>query len=165
MITKILSFIERRKKEVKKLYDRTLPINEYFNDRWEKAKELNFGKGTSIYDNSYIFGEVTIGENTWVGPFTILDGTGGLKIGSNCSISAGVHIYTHDSVKWAISGGSEVYEYESVEIGDNCYIGPNTVIAKGVKIGSQCIIGANSFVNTDIPEGIKAAGSPVRLIK
>ena len=62
------------------------------------------------------------------------------------------------------SGGKEEYEYMPVEIGSNCYIGPNTVIAKGVSIGDGCIIGANSFVNKSFAKGAKIAGSPAKII-
>lgn len=145
-------------------FKRVLPLAELLQDRWEKAKFAGFGKGTSVYDSSYIFGEVTIGENTWVGPFTILDGSGGLIIGSNCSISAGVQIYTHDSVRWAVSGGVEPYDYDKVIIEGNCYIGPNTIIAKGVHLRKGTIVGANSFVNKSYPENAKIAGNPAKII-
>ncbi len=62
----------------------------------------------------------------------------GLEIGDNCSISAGVQIYTHDTVKWAISGGVEQAERAPVRIGSNCYIVLNTVVSKGVSIGDAC---------------------------
>jgi acetyltransferase-like isoleucine patch superfamily enzyme len=104
-----------------------------------------------------------VDENTWIGPFVVLDGSGGLKIGSNCSISAGVQIYSHDSVKWAVSGGKEEYEYAKTIIGDNVYIGPNVIIQKGVKIGNNVIIGANSFVNKDMPDNSKAYGIPIKI--
>ena len=153
----------RDNKKIK--YDRVLPINDLISNRWEKARYLKFGEGSSIYDLSYVFGDVRVGRNTWIGPFTILDGSGGLEIGDNCSISAGVQIYTHDTVKWAVSGGKEKYEYASSKIGNNCYIGPHTVISKGVIIGDNCIIGANSFVNKSFPAGSKVAGNPAKLIE
>lgn len=160
-LSKLKSILD---KEFKGKFDRCLPFSDVFFDRWEKAKFLNFGEGTSVYDSSYIFGEVIIGENTWVGPFTILDGSGGLTIGSNCSVSAGVQIYTHDTVRWAVSGGVEPYEYHKVLIEDNCYIGPNTIIAKGVHLKKGTIVGANSFVNKSFPENAKIAGSPAKII-
>jgi acetyltransferase-like isoleucine patch superfamily enzyme len=160
----LLCLVQRLRRNKKEKYNRVLPISELFQDRWEKASFLNFGKGTSIYDQSYIFGDVTVGENTWIGPFTILDGSGYLKIGSNCSISAGVQIYTHDTIKWAISGGLDEYEYENVIIEDNCYIGPNTIIAKGTHIKKGTIVGANSFVNKSFPENSKIAGNPAKII-
>jgi acetyltransferase-like isoleucine patch superfamily enzyme len=154
--------ILRRVKKYK--FNRILPLSELVQDRWEKAKFAGFGKGTSVYDSCYIFGEVKIGENTWVGPFTLLDGSGGLTIGSNCSVSAGVQIYSYDTVRWAISGGIESYEYDQVTIEDNCYIGPNTIIAKGVHLRKGTIVGANSFVNKSYPENAKIAGNPAKII-
>ena len=146
--------------DMQKKFQRDLPLAELLFDRWERAETLGFGKGTSIYHSSYVYGDVSVGENTWIGPFTILDGTGCLKIGSFCSISAGVQIYTHDSVKWAITGGKASYDHAPVKIGDRCYIGPNAVISKGVSIGDESIIGAGSLVLSDLPPKSKAWGCP-----
>lgn len=141
-------------------WKRSLPWTEYVVDRWERAERLGFGKGSSIYDSSLVFGDVSVGTNTWIGPFTILDGTGGLSIGSHCSISAGVQIYTHDTVAWATSGGTAPRSCAPTSIGSRCYVGPNCVIAKGVTIGDGSIIGANSLVLHDIPDGVRAFGTP-----
>jgi acetyltransferase-like isoleucine patch superfamily enzyme len=89
-------------------------------------------------------------------------GSGGLVIGDYCSISAGVQIYTHDTVRWALSGGLDPIERAPVKIGNRCYIGPNVIIAKGVTIGDGSVIGANSLVNCDIPSGSRAWGTPAR---
>jgi len=159
--------IRKQREFFKERWDRVIPIPETLlgdNARWEKAKFLGFGEGTSIYDSSLVFGDVKVGLNTWIGPFTILDGEGGLEIGDFCNISAGVQIYTHDSVKWAISGGKSKYEYAPTKIGNCCYIGPNAIIQKGIEIGDHCIIGANSFVNRNIPSHSMAVGSPARII-
>src|SRR5689334_8815815 len=83
-------------------WDRDLPYEELLFDRWERARHLGFGEGTSIYHLSYVYGQVSVGRNTWIGPFTVLDGSGGLTIGDWCSISAGVQIYSHDSVTRAL---------------------------------------------------------------
>lgn len=165
MIAKLILFFFKKQRSInKEKFNRVLPISELLQNRWEKAKFLNFGIGASIYDSSYIFGEVSVGENTWIGPFTILDGTGGLVIGSNCSISSGVQIYSHDTVQWAISGGTKPYEYNNVIIEDNCYIGPNSIIAKGVHLRKGTIVGANSFVNKSFEENVKIAGNPAQII-
>lgn len=154
----------KRRREVADRYDRSLPLADYVVDRWEKAKELGFGEGSSVYDSVLVLGKVQVGPHTWIGPFVVLDGSGGLSIGSHCSISAGVQIYSHDTVQWAVTGGSASYEHSPTSIGNNCFIGPNTVIAKGVRIGNGCIIGANSLVQSDIPDGSKAFGSPCRIM-
>ena len=150
------------RRDMQNKFQRDLPLAELLFDRWERAETLGFGKGTSIYHSSYVYGEVIVGENTWIGPFTLLDGTGCLKIGSFCSISAGVQIYTHDSVNWATTGGKASYEHAPVRIGNRCYIGPNTVISKGVSIGDESIIGAGSLVLSDIPPKSKAWGCPAK---
>ncbi|MEO8610199.1 MAG: acyltransferase [Chloroflexota bacterium] len=144
-------------------WDRDLPFSELVFDRWERAQALNFGSHASIYHNSYVYGDVRAGEHTWIGPFTLLDGSGGgITIGRYCNISAGVQIYTHHTVRWVLSGGKAEPEQARVEIGDCTYIGPQTVISKGVKIGDHCVIGAGSLVNSDIPPYTVAFGVPCR---
>jgi acetyltransferase-like isoleucine patch superfamily enzyme len=168
MLDKLLSDLKAlwlaRRREVAAEHKRSLPLADYVVDRWEKAAELGFGKGTSIYDSVLVIGDVTVGRDTWIGPFVVLDGSGGLSIGSNCSISAGVHLYSHDTVQWAVTGGGAPYEYAPTVVGDNCYVGPNVVVVKGVRLGKGCLVGANSVVLADIPEGMKAAGNPCRIL-
>ncbi|GIV96202.1 MAG: acetyltransferase [Herpetosiphonaceae bacterium] len=164
LLRSLNNLYQKLQSNMRERWNRDLPFDELMFDRWERAKSLGFGNGTSVYHNSYIYGDVRIGKKTWVGPYTLLDGTGGLTIGDYCSISAGVHIYTHDTVKWAVSGGRAPYEYAPVKIGNCCYIGAQTVIIKGVTIGDHCVIGAGSFVNRDVPPYTVAAGIPCRPI-
>jgi len=154
----------QRLRDVAQRHQRTLPFGDYIVDRWEKARQLGFGEGTSVYDSVVVLGDVKVGRDTWIGPFVVLDGSGGLTIGAHCSISAGVQIYSHDTVEWALSGGQAAYTHAPTAIGDNCYIGPSVVVAKGVRIGDRCRIGANSLVLSDIPAGSLAHGTPCRVV-
>lgn len=163
LLEELRALLEQEQLQVQERWNRSLPFGDYIVDRWQKAQRLGFGEGSSIYDSALVLGSVKVGRNTWIGPFTVLDGSGGLVIGDNCSISAGVQIYSHDTVKWATSGGVEPPARDPVYIGHRCYIGPNAIISKGVKIGDGCVIGANSLVNTDIPSGVKAWGTPARV--
>ncbi len=144
-------------------YNRSLPFNEELFDRWERAEKLGFGKGTSIYDSSLVFGEIKVGVNCWIGPFTIIDGSGGLEIGDFCTVSVGVQIYSHDSVKNTLSSGKHPIERLKVKIGDNVYIGPNAIIIKGINIGNNCIIGACSYVNKNVPDNSIVFGQPAKI--
>ena len=154
----------RQRDGMHRRWNRTLPFGDYMVNRWEKARILGFGEGASIYDSALVIGDVKVGRFTWVGPQTLLDGSGGLSIGDHCSISAGVQIYSHDTVQWAVTGGECGPDRAPTQIGSNCYLGPNTVVAKGVTIGDRCIIGANSLVLRDIPSGSKAYGTPCRVV-
>jgi acetyltransferase-like isoleucine patch superfamily enzyme len=158
------AFYAERSAEVAERWRRSVSFGDLVADRWERAKTLGFGAGASIYDSALVLGDVTVGEQTWIGPFTILDGSGGLAIGSYCSISAGVQVYSHDTVQWALTGGQSEPERAPTRIGSRCYIGPNTIIAKGVSIGDGCVIGAGSLVLDDIPAGSKAFGAPCRVV-
>jgi acetyltransferase-like isoleucine patch superfamily enzyme len=164
LLDELKALWQQRQREVALRHQRSLPFGDYVVDRWEKAQALGFGAGTSVYDSVVVLGEVHVGRDTWVGPFVVLDGSGGLTIGSHCSISAGVQIYSHDTVEWALSGGTASYTHAPTSIGDDCYIGPCAVIAKGVRIGNRCRIGANSLVLSDIPAGSLAHGTPCRVV-
>ncbi len=166
MLERLLKWYFRNAKHrVKAKYDRVLPFGDYISDRWEKAHDLNMGKGSSIYDSSFVFGAPIIGKNVWIGPYTVIDATGGLEIGDHCNISAGVQIYSHDSVERCLSGGKNPLTYAPVVIGERTYIGPNSIITKGVTIGSGCVIGANSLVLEDIADGSLAVGSPCKPVR
>ena len=89
-----------------------------------------------------------------------------LDIGNDVQIAAGVTILTH-GYDWSVLKGlygNVLGSCGEVVIGDNCFIGMNTTILKGVHIGKNCVIGANSLVNRDIPEGWVAAGNPAKPI-
>ncbi|MFX0196182.1 MAG: acyltransferase [Candidatus Hodarchaeota archaeon] len=165
LFAKLLELYDNRADFFLKKWQRLLPLDEMIIDRWEKAKKLGFGEGTSVYDSALIFGDVKVGRHTWIGPFTILDGSGGgLTIGDHCSISAGVQIYTHDSVKWAISGGKAGYEKSPTCIGSCVYVGPLSIITKGVKVGDYCVISAFSYVDTEIPDYSIARGQVAKVV-
>lgn len=143
---------------------RSLPMADHLNDRWQRAQRLGFGKGTNIYDSSYVIGNVKVGENCWIGMFTILDGSGGLTIGNQCTISAGVHIYSHDNVKATLSNNQSPIERMPVTIADNVYIGPHAIITKNVTLGHHTVVAAQSFVNKSFPDYAIVAGTPAKQI-
>jgi acetyltransferase-like isoleucine patch superfamily enzyme len=125
---------------------------------------------TALPDNPYnphawIIGEPEIGEGTWIGAFTLIDGSGGLTVGAGCDISSGVHIYTHSSAKRCVSGRrfTEV-ERRPVTIGDRVFIGANAVVNMGVTIGDEAVIGAGAVVTSDVAARTVVAGVPARPI-
>jgi acetyltransferase-like isoleucine patch superfamily enzyme len=135
--------------------------------------ELKNEIGSEFNDFTIIRGRqfIQFGKDTWIGYFCLIDGSGGLEIGDNVTISSGVHIYTHDSSMFRAknlpkdpTNGTHI-DRASVKIGNNVQIGANSVVLKGVTIGNNVIIGALSLVNKDIPDNYIAVGSPIRLLR
>lgn len=162
LLRSLLQTVDGLVTEKRERFGRVLPLADYFVDRWDKARALGFGEGTNVYDSCLVLGDVTMGKDCWVGPFTILDGSGGLTIGDRCTVSAGVHVYSHDNIAQTLDGAS--IERSPVTIGSHVYIGPHSVIARGVTIGDRVVIGAHSLVVADVPSGTKVAGCPARVI-
>lgn len=158
-------FFARKRDWMKDTYNRVLPSGELIFNRFDKARYLNFGEGSSAYDTSVIMGDVEVGDHVWIGPYTLLEGsTDRLKIGNFVSIDAGVMIYTHDSTKYYVSGGKSPFAKGPVTVGDYTVIGTMSMVACGVSIGSHCVIGAHSFVNQSVPDYSIVAGVPARII-
>lgn len=113
--------------------------------------------------HAWIIGEPEIGAGTWIGAFTVIDGSGGLRIGSGCDISCGAQIYTHSSAKRCVSGRAYAeVDRQPTTIGDRVFIGPNAVIQMGVTIGDGAVVGAGAVVTTDVAPGSVVGGVPAR---
>lgn len=145
-----------------KKWNRNIPVVDILFDRWAAAGRFKFGEKSNISHMSYVIGDVKVGKNTFVGPFTIIDGSGGLAIGDNCSIAAGAHVYSHDTIGRTLSAYRSKISRAPTKIGNCCFIGPNAVITKGVTVGDYCFIGANSVVLADIPNYTAVMGIPAK---
>lgn len=133
------------------------------------AKEIipNSGEGLVIVPPFFCdYGtHIRIGENFFANyNCTILDVVQ-VTIGDNVMFGPNVSIYTaghplHPQIR------NTGYEYGvPVVLGDNVWIGGNTVIMPGVTIGDNVVIGAGSVVTKDLPANMVAAGNPCRPIK
>ena len=116
--------------------------------------------------HAWLVGEPNIGKGTWIGAFCVIDASGGLTIGQNCDISAGVHIYTHSTVKRAISDGKFGIEHARTTVGDNCHVGAGAIVLMGCAIGSHCVIGAGAVVleGTVAPPYSLIVGNPAKVV-
>lgn len=95
---------------------------------------------------------------------TIID-VAKVRIGDNCQMAPNVAIYTAGHPVYPTTRNS-AFEYgKEVTIGDNVWLGGNTVVCPGVNIGNNVVIGAGSVVTKDIPDWSIAAGNPCRVIR
>ncbi|OGW31470.1 MAG: acetyltransferase [Nitrospirae bacterium GWF2_44_13] len=118
--------------------------------------------------HAWIINNPEIGEGTWIGAFTVIDGIGGLRIGRCCNISCGVHIITHSTVKRCVTEReyNEVEKSETV-VEDYVFIGEHSTILIGVHIGHHSIIAAGTVITegTVIPPYSLVAGVPGRIVR
>ena len=125
-------------------------------------------------NNIYVLDTSKFSDDNIIGPYTYIGINSFIvnaKIGRYCSIANNVSIGPAEHPRSCISTWvSHIDTYELLTekeciIGNDVWIGVNSVIRRGVTIGDSAIIGANSFVNTDIPEFSIAVGSPAKIIK
>lgn len=89
-----------------------------------------------------------------------------IEVGDRVTITADVRILTHDGSTWLIrdEDGYRRQKYGRVKIGNDVFIGINSIILPGVTIGSNVIIGAGSVVTKDIADNSVVVGSPAKVI-
>lgn len=124
-------------------------------------------------------------ENAWINPPFYCDYGFNIEIGKdffanyNCTILDVAKVIIGDNVYFApnvavYTAGHPIhpvmresgYEYGiGITIGDNVWVGGNSVILPGVHIGSNSVIAAGSVVTKDVPEWVVAGGNPCRIIR
>ena len=134
----------------------------------EIVKEL-FGKSEGAFVNPPFYcdygSHIEVGKNFFANYNCTLLDVAKIKIGDNCQMAPNVAIYTAGHPIHPVSRNS-AYEYgKEVTIGDNVWLGGNTVVCPGVHIGNNVVIGAGSVVTKDIPDWSIAAGNPCKVIR
>jgi acetyltransferase-like isoleucine patch superfamily enzyme len=135
-------------------------------DRVPAAPSADFLAAHGLPANRYnphawISGEPEIGPGTWIGAFTVIDGSGGLRIGAGCDVSCGVQIYTHTTMRRCVSGRAyQQVDRAPVRIGDRVFLGANAVVLMGVTIGDEAVVAAGAVVTKDVPPRTVVAGVP-----
>lgn len=127
-----------------------LSSDEYVN--WLRSTGIDIGKEVKFFDTKNVIVDVT---RPWL-----------ISIGNYTKITSGVVILSHD---YSLSVLRRVYgewigEAGKTKIGDNCFIGINSIILMGTNIGNNVIVGAGSVVNGIIPDNVVIAGNPARII-
>ena len=183
-VTNTMNNVERRDKELayitdEAVFDEILKCRKLlfkFNHTdFNNAQEIRdmialiLGKSENAFVNPPFFcdygSHIEVGKNFFANyNCTIID-VAKVKIGDNCFLAPNVAIYTagHPIHPETRNSG---YEYgKEITIGDNVWIGGNTVVCPGVHIGNNVVIGAGSVVTRDIPDWSVAVGNPCRVIK
>lgn len=160
---------EERENCKRKLFDFNLLLPEERVDIPDMLKAL-FGKtGENIWIEPPFHCDygwnIEVGENFYANYNLVILDVGKVVIGKNVQIAPNVAIYTAGHPIHPESRNSG-YEYGiPITIGDNVWIGGNSVILPGVTIGNNTVIGAGSVVSKDIPDNVIAVGNPCRVLR
>ena len=112
------------------------------------SRRCKIGSNSGIGVNCVINGKCSIGDDVMMGP--------------NCIIYTKNHCISRIDIPMNIQGETEE---QSVNIGNDVWIGSNTIILPGVTIGSHSVIGTGSIVTKDVPEYVVVAGNPAKIIR
>jgi acetyltransferase-like isoleucine patch superfamily enzyme len=139
-----------------------------------RAGKINIGAECLIAPGAQVQGNVSIGNNSSVQPYSIIVGYGepdaeqgqikigtGVRIAAHCMIIAGNHCFENTSVPIHEQG----VDPGNITIEDNVWIGGTVNILAGVTIGHGSVIGAGSVVTKDIQPMSIAVGAPAKVIK
>jgi acetyltransferase-like isoleucine patch superfamily enzyme len=118
------------------------------------------GNRVRIHEAKFIhplngFNNLILDNEVYIGPQSVIDLTGVVRIGKRTSISPSCSILTHaDPGSFFNNKLSSKYprKIKNVTIGDDCWIGAGAIILCGVTIGNRVIVGAGSVVSKDIPD-------------
>lgn len=123
-------------------------------DRAEFLKKRNFFK--------------KIGEHCYLQPWNFGTEPYLISLGNNVHVASNVTFINHDIIDFMFNymDKENLYKHRTgtIEIGDNVFIGTNTVILYDVKIGNNVVIGAGSIVTKNIPDGVVAVGFPCHVV-
>ncbi|TLF43046.1 sugar O-acetyltransferase [Maribacter aurantiacus] len=145
-------------------------------EKYRVLSELFKSIGKGVWIESPFFcdygNNISIGDGTFVNMnCTFLDDNA-ISIGQNVLIAPYVQIYTashplkaSDRIVENSDGASYVTSSMPVTIGDNVWIGGNSVICPGVEIGHNVTIGAGSVVTKSIPNNAVAVGNPCKVLR
>jgi len=134
----------------------------------EIIRELIPNAGANLYIEPPFFCDygynISCGDNVYFNVnCVVLDGAK-VNIGSNVFFAPNVQIYTATHPLEA-ELRKTLENALPISIGDDCWIGGNSIILPGINIGKGCVIGAGSVVTKDIPDNSLAVGNPAKVIR
>ena len=144
----------------------------------KKKDNLILGKNVTIADYTVIHvvdrskntnSRLVVGDRTYIGELNNLRAAGGdIIIGNDCSIAQHVSIIaSNHCIKKGVTINSQPWDEvkTGVIIGNDVWVGANSVILPGISIADGAVIAASSVVTKNVPENAIVAGNPARIIR
>jgi acetyltransferase-like isoleucine patch superfamily enzyme len=128
-------------------------------------KKTTIGKG-SLLGSNILFHNVKIGRYCFIGGNSSYNDA---IIGNYCNLAMGVQIggmeHSYRAVSMSPVLSNECIDGIITHIGNDVWIGADSIIKQGITIGDGAVVGANSFVNKDVPPYAIVFGTPAKVFK
>ncbi len=164
-------------KEREEMYERRVKFMDEFNatgygdfkTREKLVRDIFKHVGSNVMINKPFLCDygcnISVGDNFYANFDCIILDVNEVEIGNNVMFAPRVCVYTAGHpIDKDVRNALLEYGYK-VKIGNDVWVGGNTVINPGVTIGDNVVIGSNSVVTKDIPSNCVAAGNPCRVIR
>lgn len=134
------------------------------------GKNFSFGRDSKLECTGVIRDlgeELIIGDNVGIAANAFISVRGKVVIGSNTIFGPGVKLFSenHNFADLEIPIYLQAATKKGIEIGEDCWIGADTVILDGVHIGKKVVVAAGAVVNRDIPDYAISGGVPAKVLK
>ncbi|MEM0575271.1 acyltransferase [Flavobacterium polysaccharolyticum] len=170
MVRKLLNFLSKSRKNINIKVDSSVRIYPNVVLDADHGGSITVGAKSELLHGVILMtygGNIKIGENCSINPYTVLYGHGNLTIGNNVLIAGHVLIipanHKFDDLSVPINQQGETRK--GIVIEDNVWIGSGCRILDGVVIRSGAIIAAGAVVNRDVASDTIVGGVPARIIK
>lgn len=129
------------------------------------ADVLTLGDRSYIAAGAYVTGEVRIGADCSINPYTVVRGRvilgDGVRMGAHSSILG----FNHTMSDPDLPVFRQPLVSRGVRVGDDVWIGSHVVVLDGVEVGAHAVLAAGSVVTKSVPAGAVVGGNPARLLK
>jgi acetyltransferase-like isoleucine patch superfamily enzyme len=113
-----------------------------------------------------------IEDHVYVGPFNLLDASGGLSIGEGCQVTTHCALLTHSSHQALRLAGRAYWGDDDppgfvrgrTAIGAYSFIGPHSVVMPGSRVGRGVVVKAYTYVDGNVPDFAIVAGQPAVVV-
>ena len=141
------------------IVERRVQVLKWKGGRIEVGRGVRLAMGTKIVCG----GHLTLGPRVIVGPNTTIMCATQVSIGARTMISWNCSIFDSIGHRLWLENTGETEVEAPITIGNDVWIGPYSIIMRGVTIGDNCVIGAGSVVRRDVPPNSLVYGNPARL--
>ncbi len=143
---------------------------DFTSDGWHLHGTVRVGVGLRLSHGALISpygGTIAIGDNVYIGPYTIIYGHGGVSIGDNVLIAGHAMIVAANHEFGCVDRpiSQQGISTKGIIISEDVWIGSGVCVLDGVNIGKGVVVAAGAVITKSIPPFAVVAGVPARVVR